>query len=165
MGFLSLGTTFHGRVFKGVEDLGFTQQTLTLMQGEVIGEILCKAIEIHFVCLTSLALRFISWYSTRVLLLSPSARVLLLSPCTVLAHMKDGETLLIKDSPLIVIWVCRRCYEQCLCLDDDIIELGLVLRDCTSSSSFSLSPPTVIAHLINEAYELWSHPRVVYSVA
>ena len=35
----------------------------------------CKAIEIHFVCLTSLALRFISWYSARVLLLSPSAKV------------------------------------------------------------------------------------------
>lgn len=114
----------------------------------------CKAIEIHFVCLTSLALRFISSYSARVLHLSPSARVL--------AHVKDGETLLMKDSPLIGIWVWRRCYEQCSCLDDDIIELGLVLRDCARSSSFSLSPPTVITHLINEAYELWSHPRVVF---
>ena len=116
----------------------------------------CKPIEIHFLCLTSLALGFISWYSARVLLLSPSARVL--------AHVMDGETLWMKDSPLIGIWVWRKCYEQCSCLDDDIIELGLVLRDRVRSSSFSLSPPTVIAHLINEAYELWSHPRVVYSV-
>ena len=116
----------------------------------------CKAIEIHFVYLTSIAIRFISWYSARVLHLSPSARVL--------AHVMDGETLLMKDSPLIGIWGYCRCYEQCSCLDDGIIELGLVLRNCTRSSSFSLSPPTVIAHLINEAYELWSHPRVVYSV-
>lgn len=41
-------------------------------------------------------------------------------------------------------------------MDDGIIEIGL---DCARSSSFSLSPPTVIAHLINEAYELWSHTR------
>ena len=32
------------------------------------------------------------------------------------------------------------------------------------SFSFSLSPPTVIAHLVHEAYELGFHPRVVYSV-
>lgn len=88
--------------------------------------------------------------------MSPSARVL--------EHVKDGETLLMKDSPLNGIWVWRECYELCSCLDDDIIELGIVLRDCARSSSFSLSPPTVISHLINEAYELWSHPRVVYSV-
>ena len=106
-----------------------------------------KAIKIYLVCLISFALGFISWYSARVL-----------------EHVKDRKTLLMKDSPLIGIWVWRRCYEQCSCLDDDIIELGLVLRDCARSSSFSLSPPTVIAHLINEAYELWSHPRVVYSV-
>ena len=91
----------------------------------------------------------------KVLHLSPSVRVL--------AHVMDGETLWIKDSPPIGIWVWRRCYEQCSCLDGDIIELGLVLRDCARSSSFSLSPPTMIKHLINEAYELWSHPRVVYS--
>ena len=68
----------------------------------------------------------------------------------------DGETLWMKDSPLIGIWMWHRCYEQCSCLDDDRIELGLVLRDYARSSSFSLSPPTVIAHLINETYELWS---------
>ena len=117
----------------------------------------CKAIKIHLVYLTDLALRFISWYSARVLLLSPSARVL--------AHVMDGETLLMKDSPLIGIWVWHRCYEQCSFLDDDIIKLGLVLRDGARASSFGLSPPIVIVHLINEAYELWSHPRVVYSVA
>ena len=55
----------------------------------------CKAIKIYPVCLISLALGFISWYSARVLLLSPSARVL--------THMMDGETLLMKDSPLIGI--------------------------------------------------------------
>ena len=66
-----------------------------------------------------------------------------------------------KDSPLIGIWMWRRCCEQCSCLDDDIIELGIVLRDCTMSSSFNLSPPTVIAHLIDEAYELWFHLRIV----
>ena len=38
MGLPSLGATFHGSVFKGVEDLGFTHQTLTLTQ-EVIGEV------------------------------------------------------------------------------------------------------------------------------
>ena len=32
------------------------------------------------------------------------------------------------------------------------------------SFSFNLSPPTVIAHLVHEAYELGFHPRVVYSV-
>ena len=32
------------------------------------------------------------------------------------------------------------------------------------SFSFSLSPPTVITHLVHEAYELGFHPRVVYSV-
>ena len=47
----------------------------------------CKDIGIHFVCLTSLVIGFISWYSTRVLHLSPSARVL--------EHVKDSETLLI----------------------------------------------------------------------
>ena len=52
-----------------------------------------KDIEIHFVCLTSLALRFISWYSARVLHLLPSARVL--------ERVKDGETLWMKDSPLM----------------------------------------------------------------
>ena len=76
-----------------------------------------------------------------------------------------GKTLWMKDSPLISIWVWRRCYEQFSFLDDDIIELGLVLRDCAKPSSFSLSPPTMIVHLINEAYELWSHPRVVYSIS
>ena len=106
----------------------------------------CKDIEIHFVFLTSLALRFISWYSARVL-----------------AHVMDGETLWMKDSPLIGIWMWHRCYEQCSFLDDDIIELGLVLRDCARSSRFSLSLPTMMAHLINEAYELWSQLRVVYS--
>ena len=39
MGSPSLGAAFHGRVFKDVEDLGFTHETLTLTQGEVIGEI------------------------------------------------------------------------------------------------------------------------------
>ena len=39
MGLPSLGATFHGRIFKGIEDLGFTHQTLTLTQGEVIGEV------------------------------------------------------------------------------------------------------------------------------
>ena len=63
----------------------------------------CKAIKIYLVYLISLVLGFISWYSARVLLLSPSARVL--------AHVKDGETLLMKDSPLIGIWVWRRCNE------------------------------------------------------
>ena len=72
MGLPSLCATFHGRVFKGVEDLGFTHQTLTLTQGEAIGEVLVK---IHFVYLTSLPLRFISWYSARVLLLSPNAKI------------------------------------------------------------------------------------------
>ena len=105
----------------------------------------CKAIEIHFVCLTSLALRFISWYRTRVL-----------------AHVMDGETLWMKDSPLIGIWMWRRCYEQCSCLDDDIIELGLVLRDCARASSFSPTPPTAIVHLVHGVYELGFHPRVVY---
>ena len=45
MGSPSLGATFHGRVFKSVEDLGFTHQTLTLKQGEVIGEILLQRYE------------------------------------------------------------------------------------------------------------------------
>ena len=49
-------------------------------------------------------------------------------------------------------------------MDGDVIELGLVLRKCARASSFNPSSPTVIAHLINEAYELWFHPRVVYSV-
>ena len=57
----------------------------------------CKAIQIHLVCLTDLALRFISWYSARELHLSPSTRVL--------ARVKDGETLWMKDSPLIGIWI------------------------------------------------------------
>ena len=35
----SLGETFCGRSLKGVEDLGFTHQTLTLTQGEATGEI------------------------------------------------------------------------------------------------------------------------------
>ena len=39
MGSPSLGTSFHGRVFKAIEDLGFTHQTLTLTEGEVIGEV------------------------------------------------------------------------------------------------------------------------------
>ena len=39
MGSPSLGATFYGRVFKGVEYLGFTHQTLTLTQGEAIGEV------------------------------------------------------------------------------------------------------------------------------
>ena len=39
MGLPSLGANFYGRVFKGVEDLGLAHQTLTLTQGEVIGEI------------------------------------------------------------------------------------------------------------------------------
>ena len=30
------------------------------------------------------------------------------------------------------------------------------------SSSFSLSPPTVIAHLVHEAYELGFHPKIVH---
>ena len=67
MGSPSLGAAFHGRVFKDVEDLGFTHQTLTLTQGEVIGEVSQQGY--------SLALRVISWYSARVLLLSPSAKV------------------------------------------------------------------------------------------
>ena len=39
MGLPSLGANFYGRVFKGVEDLGLAHQTLTLTQGEVIGEV------------------------------------------------------------------------------------------------------------------------------
>ena len=30
--------------------------------------------------------------------------------------------------------------------------------------SFSLSSPTVIVHLVHEAYELGFHPRIVHSV-
>ena len=37
-------------------------------------------------------------------------------------------------------------------------------EDKTGSFSFNLSPPTVIAHLVHEAYELGFHPRVVYSI-
>ena len=74
MGLPSLGATFHGRVFKGVADLGFTHQTLTLTQGEVTGEISLQGYK-DLVCLISLALRFIPWYSVRVLLPSPSAKV------------------------------------------------------------------------------------------
>lgn len=32
------------------------------------------------------------------------------------------------------------------------------------SFSFSLSPPTVIAHLVHEAYELGFHPKIVHSI-
>ena len=48
MGLPILGVALHGRVFKGVEDLGFTHQTLTLMQGEVIGEISLQGYEDSF---------------------------------------------------------------------------------------------------------------------
>ena len=42
MGSPSLGATFCGRSLKGVVDLGFIHQTVTLTKGEVIGEILLQ---------------------------------------------------------------------------------------------------------------------------
>ena len=45
MGSPNLGKTFCGRSLKGVEDLGFTYQTLTLTQGEATGGISLQGYE------------------------------------------------------------------------------------------------------------------------
>ena len=63
----------------------------------------CKAIKIDLVFLIDLELRLIPWYNARVLILSSNARVL--------EHVINGETLLMKNSSLIGIWVWRRCFE------------------------------------------------------
>ena len=75
----------------------------------------------------------------------------------------DGETLLMKDLPLIGIWLWHRYYEPCL--DGDVVELRLVLKDCAMASSFNHPSPIVIAHLVHGVHELEFHPRVVYSIS
>ena len=59
----------------------------------------------------------------------------------------DGETLWIKDSQLIGIRMWHRCYQQYFCMDDDIIELGLVL-----SVEFRASKQYRYLLIFNEQY-------------